>query len=73
MPTPRAREWFAVEQARCAREEGKVHWMTTGSGIAAAGWLLAFVWACSVSENTAAGVVFAGICIVFLVGAKRFG
>jgi hypothetical protein len=40
--------------------------MTTGSGIALAGWFLAFVWACSVSENTVAGVVGFGIAAVGL-------
>ena len=37
--------------------------MTIGSGIAVAGWLIAFVWACTVSENTVAGVVIAGVLI----------
>jgi hypothetical protein len=35
--------------------------MSTGCGIAIAGWFLAFVWACSVSANTAAGVVIFGL------------
>jgi hypothetical protein len=47
--------------------------MSVGSGIAAAGWLLAFVWACSVSQNTAAGVVISGICIIVFVGVKKLG
>jgi hypothetical protein len=37
--------------------------MTIGSGIAAAGFLLAFVWGCSVSQNVAAGVVVFGVVI----------
>lgn len=41
--------------------------MNTGSGIAIAGWLLSFVWACSISENTVAGVVIAGIVVVVVV------
>jgi hypothetical protein len=35
--------------------------MSVGTGIAFAGWFLAFVWACSISANTAAGVVIFGV------------
>jgi hypothetical protein len=35
--------------------------MSIGSGIALAGWFIAFVWACTVSENVAAGIVISGI------------
>ena len=34
--------------------------MTLGSGIALAGFLAAFVYACTISENVAAGVVIFG-------------
>jgi hypothetical protein len=44
--------------------------MSTGDGIAIAGWF-AFVFACSVSENTAAGVVIFGIIVGFLALAVR--
>jgi hypothetical protein len=37
--------------------------MSIGGGIAVAGWFIAFVWACTVSENTAAGVVIGGIIV----------
>jgi hypothetical protein len=39
--------------------------MSIGSGIAVAGWFIAFVMACQTSENTVAGVVFFGI--MFLI------
>lgn len=39
--------------------------MSTGAGIALAGWFIAFVWACTVSENVAAGVVIFGLIIGF--------
>jgi hypothetical protein len=34
--------------------------MSIGAGIAIAGFLVAFVWAASISENMAAGVVIFG-------------
>lgn len=37
--------------------------MTIGSGIAVGGWFIAFAYACSVSENTVAGVVIAGMIV----------
>jgi hypothetical protein len=41
--------------------------MSVGSGIAVAGWFLAFVWACSISTNTAAGVVIFGLILAGVV------
>ena len=35
--------------------------MSAGCGIAIAGWFLAFVWACTVSADTTAGVVIFGL------------
>lgn len=35
--------------------------MSIGAGIAVAGWFIAFVWAASVSENIAAGVIVFGL------------
>jgi hypothetical protein len=37
--------------------------LSVGTGIAVAGWFIAFVWACSVSNDTAAGVVIFGIIV----------
>lgn len=37
--------------------------MSIGSGIAIAGWFLAFVWGCTVSENVAGGLVLFGAII----------
>ena len=43
--------------------------MTIGSGIAVAGFLLAFVWASTISENVAAGVViFGGLAFLSHIG-----
>lgn len=40
--------------------------MSIGGGIALAGFLLAFVWGVSISENTAAGVVVLGAIGAFV-------
>ena len=45
--------------------------MSMGTGIAVAGWFLAFVWACSFSANTAAGVVIFGVIVAALVGVLK--
>jgi hypothetical protein len=45
--------------------------MSAGTGIAIAGWFLAFVWACSISANTAAGVVCFGVIIAGAVIGLR--
>ena len=45
--------------------------MSAGTGIAVAGWFLAFVWACTVSENTAAGVVVFGVIAAGMVVGLR--
>lgn len=37
--------------------------MSIGAGVAIAGWFIAFVWASTVSPNTAAGVVLGGIIV----------
>lgn len=37
--------------------------MTVGGGIATAGWFIAFVYACTISQNTAVGVVIFGLLI----------
>ena len=47
--------------------------MSAGCGIAIAGWFLAFVWACSVSENTAAGVVIFGLIVAGVSFGLRGG
>jgi hypothetical protein len=44
--------------------------VTIGSGIAVAGFLIAFVWGCSVSQNVAVGVVIFGAMIAFFVVLK---
>lgn len=46
--------------------------MSIGAGLAIAGWFLAFVWACSVSENTAAGVVILGIIVAVTVKVSHW-
>lgn len=45
--------------------------MSLGAGIAVAAWFLAFVWACSVSDNTAAGVVILGLLVIGVVAASE--
>lgn len=50
---------------------GRRRRVSTGLGIALAGWFGAFVWACTVSENTAAGVVVLGLVGALIAGNAR--
>jgi ABC-type proline/glycine betaine transport system permease subunit len=50
--------------------------MSTGSGLAIGGWFIDFVYACSVSVNTAAGVLHALPSLVIfgiIVGVVAIG
>lgn len=44
--------------------------MSTGAGICIAGLVIAFVWACSISDNAAAAVVIIGVIIGLVRGIK---
>jgi hypothetical protein len=45
--------------------------MSVGSGIAIAGWFIAFAWATSVSQDATAGVILGGLLVVGAYHATR--